>query len=687
MKKSSHLRQRVKNKLNEFFIGTAGSSPHLVPLLLGLLAVVRGSLPDEPRRRKLAAVVVAAVLAAAGLAVVAVWPREASAEIGGSQDNWVVEPKDMPLDSGNSNGSAFGAQLGGTDNVVYNQTAGEAYVFYFDEASLEQNTSVCCKRLWLNNNTWDTKFEFNNSLYTVGEQWNDDEYYEGHISLNAHLDNDGYIWLVYGGHTSDASGWHIGSVRSTYAIDDASFDYKSAASWDNPVNLTTLKDDSSYETSYVDPDDNTYATLLRNGTSDNEMTVCWSTDNGSTWNYRDLCSEFYGDWHWRYDPDTNSDMLFMYPRKSKGTTWDGSPSFFWTTLDDIINNNGAYTSENTTSDSCYYSFPVAPGDIVAEDQLDDDYPGVVAFNPDDDKIYIQNSSGTTYDETGALTSIGVALKSKTLGTTGWTWTILKDESGWRPHDMEYTNGKLYMLATQNDSCTLYPMRGYSSTPTNNTSWTWGNVTEGFTCSEASIADIGPLKCWHASSIKGIDDKMFYLLQSMYHDIGTGDEDARTSSGSTYNESFVFYEDTSTATSSVSLSGLTSNRLTWAGQAGETVWSNSSGSGSETLNISINPSTDILQVDVGFGASNNSNVSTANMTLYASTSETGTYHSMGTFPDGGGNISINTRDTWDSDPFPVSSQDYIYCRLKVDIPPDASASTSGNITDCKVYLYG
>jgi len=142
--------------------------------------------------------------------------------------------------------------------------------------------------------------------------------------------------------------------------------------------------------------------------------------------------------------------------------------------------------------------------------------------------------------------------------------------------------------------------------------------------------------------------------------------------------------------------LTNGRITWSGQAGETVWCNSSGEGYETLNITIIDGagandTDVTEIRIWVGDLNDTSytITADNIELYASVDGT-TWHSFGTFPSGGGNISLNSATwTWSDNPFPISGDDTIYCRFKLTIPADTPSDTyfSASATEWKIYLIG
>ena len=112
-------------------------------------------------------------------------------------------------------------------------------------------------------------------------------------------------------------------------------------------------------------------------------------------------------------------------------------------------------------------------------------------------------------------------------------------------------------------------------------------------------------------------------------------------------------------SSYSLKGLTSNRVTWAGTAGTTVWCNSSGDGNEwpEINMSINASDNVTELHVFMDDLNDTDawINATNITMYVS-SDNSSYGEMGTFTDGGSNCTNHINSTnWNAgtmgaDPF-------------------------------------
>jgi len=146
-----------------------------------------------------------------------------------------------------------------------------------------------------------------------------------------------------------------------------------------------------------------------------------------------------------------------------------------------------------------------------------------------------------------------------------------------------------------------------------------------------------------------------------------------------------------------LNGLTNNRITWSGTAGNTVWSNSSGDANEfmEINMSVNETDNISEIRIFQDDLNNSGeyVNASNISLYIS-SDNVSYALMGTFVDGGSNLTINKTT------YPVgagtnifdgtgitNNNRSIWCKYHLTIPSEVSdnifyASTS---TSNKVYL--
>jgi len=151
-------------------------------------------------------------------------------------------------------------------------------------------------------------------------------------------------------------------------------------------------------------------------------------------------------------------------------------------------------------------------------------------------------------------------------------------------------------------------------------------------------------------------------------------------------------------SAYSLKGLPSNRITWQGDAGTDVWCNATGDYNETIevNMSINSSDNVTDLMVFVGDLNDTNqwINASNITLYAS-SDNSSYGYIGTFTDGGSNLSINT-STWEvgtmgASPFTLggitNTNTSIYCRFNLTIPSGISTDTfwSTSATAFKIYI--
>jgi len=127
----------------------------------------------------------------------------------------------------------------------------------------------------------------------------------------------------------------------------------------------------------------------------------------------------------------------------------------------------------------------------------------------------------------------------------------------------------------------------------------------------------------------------------------------------------------------SIKGLHNNRITWAGTGGNTVYCNASGNYHEWLeiNMSINSTDNITGIRIWVGDLNDTSawINASNITLYVS-SDNSSYASLGSFTDGGSNISINS-STWPggagTNPFLSEGlkdkNASIWCVFKLDIP--------------------
>lgn len=136
----------------------------------------------------------------------------------------------------------------------------------------------------------------------------------------------------------------------------------------------------------------------------------------------------------------------------------------------------------------------------------------------------------------------------------------------------------------------------------------------------------------------------------------------------------------------------SSNITFKGEADQSVWSNSTGDGHETMKIQIVPGVgaqdvDINEVRISWDAltDGGTDIASSNVELYVS-SDNSSFASMGYFT-GTDNISI-TDSNWpagaDTSPFPLNDQwDNIYCRFKLDVPSGQSMDT---YTTDNIHIY-
>ena len=418
--------------------------------------------------------------------------------LGAPIDDWILESR-----VGANRGSAIGVT---GKSVIYDPGNNCLYVFYFDYSDCDQNTHLCVNKLDLSNNTWGTRHQFSNVDYIVGENWNNNQYYENHISVCATLDNDNYVWLVWGGHANAT--YPIQMLRSNYPITSGSFVWDHVDTWSAASTIETTVD-TTYQRIYVSSD-NTYCIFMRYGNA--SMKVYWSTNQGTDWSSRVITDEYYGPGDWV------DDKLFIAPQAAKGAGSDwydvDATYFFWTTVDDIINNNGAYSSQQTEADSPAYSFPVGESDVIAQDKYTDAYYSSYRL--------ITYSSGSIYLLL-RNNSLDLILYSKTLGTLdSWTVTTLKSSADWSHRiwdcDVSIDSSNNVIVTYSEGEILKYAV---SSTPTNAGSWGWVSI------SSTTEED------WYYSVIIPYSDQIAFLLQASYHDISVANGDARDQSGATW----------------------------------------------------------------------------------------------------------------------------------------------------------
>ena len=147
-----------------------------------------------------------------------------------------------------------------------------------------------------------------------------------------------------------------------------------------------------------------------------------------------------------------------------------------------------------------------------------------------------------------------------------------------------------------------------------------------------------------------------------------------------------------------LKGLPNDYITWSGIAGATVYCNSTGDTNEWLeiNMSINATDNVTEIRVFMDDLNDTDawINASNITMYVS-SDNSSYGELGTFTDGGSNLSINATNwnagTMGADPFAgaglTDKNTSIFCIFKLTIPADSPTDEfySSATDSCKIYL--
>lgn len=158
------------------------------------------------------------------------------------------------------------------------------------------------------------------------------------------------------------------------------------------------------------------------------------------------------------------------------------------------------------------------------------------------------------------------------------------------------------------------------------------------------------------------------------------------------------EDGGDSSSTYSLKGLTSSKITWAGVAGNTVYCNDTGDGNEwvEINMSINASQNVTEIRVFMDDLNDTgdDIGASAITLYVS-SDNSSYGTLGAYSNGGSNKTINAT-TWPggagTNPFTAGAgltdcNKSIWCIFTLAIPIGAPTDFfySEASDSCKVYI--
>jgi len=147
-----------------------------------------------------------------------------------------------------------------------------------------------------------------------------------------------------------------------------------------------------------------------------------------------------------------------------------------------------------------------------------------------------------------------------------------------------------------------------------------------------------------------------------------------------------------------IKGLPANYITFGGTAGTTVYCNSSGDTNEWLeiNMTINATDNVTEIRVFMDDFNDTDawINASNITMYVS-SDNSSYGEMGTFTDGGSNLSINSTN-WNAGTMGTNSflgagltnkNTSIWCIFKLSIPVDSPTDEFYTFASdsCKIYL--
>ena len=151
-----------------------------------------------------------------------------------------------------------------------------------------------------------------------------------------------------------------------------------------------------------------------------------------------------------------------------------------------------------------------------------------------------------------------------------------------------------------------------------------------------------------------------------------------------------------------INGLTSNRITWLGQPNSYVWCNATGTANETmeLNMTINVTTNITQIYVWIGDSNNTGeyLNASNISAVFS-SDNSTWNTIAvnttSFVDGGSNVTLNvsswtdTNGMYGTNPFNetglTDKTASIFCRFRLNILTTQPVDIYWNSTTWRIYF--
>jgi len=277
------------------------------------------------------------------------------------------------FDFGGGTGSATGGW--GLFTIVPDATDPDiGYVFYFDQTLRTDVTHICIRPFNISSGKLEwvaDKYCFPNDAstgYRVCQSWTSpSDYFENHISLSADIDAYNHTIFTFGGHyTSDCP---LSFVRSTVVVNLSNWNLSST--WPRAITVHT---GSSGAYHILKALNKTMLAISDNRVNYYDMSVHWSTDNGTTWNYRDyLSGEAYGRRDFFYDSVNHKWIHMAAFVHGQGGSWPTSRPqpirFFWATIEDFINNNGGRSSNQTYFGTPVYSFEIDDSDIIEMDTI------------------------------------------------------------------------------------------------------------------------------------------------------------------------------------------------------------------------------------------------------------------------------------------------------------------------------
>ena len=415
--------------------------------------------------------------------------------------------------------------------------------------------------------------------------------------------------------------------------------------------------------------------------------------------------------------DSVDTVFYMYYNDSDGGYPVGyNPESVWD-----ANYVGVYHFNESTGnriDSTNHNNDITPGGDPTRTESKIGYG--VAFDGDDYFVYDGVYGNGTLDHSE---NISVELWVQTTAAAH-SFAILRSYVDVTTYIFYGTAGNLFFFnvwngtaATQSLSVNQYVQNAYNYIASTYNNVTYNN-TMYFNGTHENTTNV-PDGVSLAGGDEGTDPEtnFFRYRKGTPDSFLTGDVDELRISNITRNASWInasFHSQNETAgfltfgaqqdegSSSYSIQGLTSDRITFDGVAGTTVWCNSSGDGNEWLevNMSINATVNISEIRGWMGDLNNSGstswINVSNITMYVS-SDNSSYGEMGTFTDGGSNCSnaINATNwnagTMGADPFAgaglTNKTTSIFLIFKLTIPATAPTDVfwSAASDSFKIYI--